>query len=175
MRAALSLGEESLQQGDLPVGAVVVRDGAIVGRGRKRRSAHHHFDHAEIEAMRDALKRPERPGERLPHTPLTLYATLEPCIMCFGTALHTQFSRVVFALEDPGAGATRMDLTSLPRRHRDRIPQVVGGMLRDETMALFRRFMMETANIYWRDPEVPLVRLVGGWSVKNGLEPPVPL
>lgn len=163
MRSALALAEEGLREGILPVGAIVVSGDAIVGRGRKMLVSDPHFRHAEIEALRQAM------GQRRTG-PLTLYSTLEPCIMCFGTALHTLVARVVFALEDPGAGATAIDLKTLPRRHRGNLPEVVGGVLRDDAMTQMRSFITTTNSKYWSNPQVPLVALVNG-SARPGARP----
>jgi tRNA(adenine34) deaminase len=155
MRIALQLGEESLSEGFLPVGAVVVSGGVIIGKGRKRIGPDPYFEHAEIQAMRAGLR-------KHPNQPLTLYSTLEPCIMCFGTALHAPFHRVVFALEDPGAGATGLDRASLPSRHQNRYPDLRGGVLRDEAILMVRRFLKTTTNRHWQKQTTPLVALVCG-------------
>ena len=101
MALALEEARTALAAGELPVGAVVVKDGAVVGRGRNTREAEHDpTGHAEIAAIRDAAK---RLGDwRL--TGCTLYVTLEPCPMCAGAISSARISRLVYGADDPEKG-----------------------------------------------------------------------
>src|SRR5215831_6996638 len=102
MREALSLAALAATQGEVPVGAVVVKDGRIVGRGHNAPiSSHDPTAHAEIRALRDAAKAlgNYRLGE------CTLYATLEPCAMCAGAIMHARIARLVYGAPDPKTGA----------------------------------------------------------------------
>jgi len=102
MRVALGLAAEAGASGEVPVGAVVVKDGEIIGRGFNHPiSGHDPTAHAEIAAMRDAARR--LCNYRL--TGCELYVTLEPCAMCVGAMLHARIARVVFAAADPKTGA----------------------------------------------------------------------
>ena len=138
MREALRLAEEAQKEGEVPIGAVVVRtaDGEIVGRGRNRReTAKNALLHAEIEAIEEACR--TLGGWRL--SGCTLYVTLEPCPMCAGAAINARIDRVVYGAADPKAGScgSLTDLFSLPYNHR---PVVTGGVLEDACAQLLRSF-----------------------------------
>jgi tRNA(adenine34) deaminase len=102
MQQALEQARHAQGEGEVPVGAVVVQDGQIVGVGRNRMiGANDPSAHAEIEALRDAGRRLR--NYRFPGA--TLYATLEPCVMCAGAIVHARIARVVYAASDPKTGA----------------------------------------------------------------------
>ena len=102
MREALALAREAEAMGEVPVGAVVVREGLIVGRGFNAPiSLHDPSAHAEIRALRDAAERAA--NYRLPDC--TLYVTLEPCAMCAGAIQHARIARLVYGAADPKTGA----------------------------------------------------------------------
>ena len=101
MTAAIDLAQQAAAQGEVPVGAVVVRDGQIIGRGFNQPiGGHDPCGHAEILALRDAAQRVG--NYRLPGC--DLYVTLEPCMMCAGAMLHARIRRVVFGAPDPKTG-----------------------------------------------------------------------
>ncbi|VXC44027.1 tRNA adenosine(34) deaminase TadA [Pseudomonas sp. 9Ag] len=101
MREALALAAEGARLGEVPVGAVVVHDGQIIGRGFNRPvSSHDPSAHAEMVAIRDAASKLE--NYRLPGS--TLYVTLEPCSMCAGLIVHSRVQRVVYGATEPKAG-----------------------------------------------------------------------
>ncbi|HKY93524.1 MAG TPA: tRNA adenosine(34) deaminase TadA [Nevskiaceae bacterium] len=137
MRHALALARRAADSGEVPVGAVVVHDGAIVGEGWNRPIASHDPSaHAEMVAMREAATRAG--NYRLPGT--TLYVTLEPCAMCAGAIIHARVQRLVFAAWDPKAGAVRSvyDLIAHPRLNH--AVDWIGGVLEDESAGLLRGF-----------------------------------
>jgi tRNA(adenine34) deaminase len=128
MRQALALARESAKEGEVPVGAVIVRNGEIIGRGRNRREGlKNALAHAEIEAINKACRR--LGGWRL--FDCDLYVTLEPCPMCAGAIINARISRVFYGAKDPKAGCcgTVVDLFSLPFNHR---PACEGGILTQE-------------------------------------------
>lgn len=136
MREALRLAQMAGEAGEVPVGAVVVRDGEVVGRGRNRREgAKNALAHAEVEAVHDACR--TLGGWRLWNC--DLYVTLEPCPMCAGAIINARIRRVVFGAYDPKAGScgSVIDLFALPYNHR---PTVEGGCLEADCAALLTVF-----------------------------------
>jgi tRNA(adenine34) deaminase len=137
MQAALALAREAADLGEVPVGAVAVCDGRVVGRGRNAREADRDpTAHAELVALRDAA----RTLGRWRLTGVTLYVTLEPCAMCAGAMVLARIDRLVYAASDPKAGAvgSLMDLSADPRLNH-RFP-VERGVCADESGELLRAF-----------------------------------
>ena len=137
MAQALDLARHSEQDGEVPVGAVIVLDGAIIGEGRNRMiGANDASAHAEIDALRDAGRRIR--NYRFPGS--TLYVTLEPCVMCAGAMIHARIGRVVDAATDPKTGAAGSVFDVLQNeRHNHRLA-VQGGVLAAEAGALLSGF-----------------------------------
>ena len=136
MREALRLAEEAAKEGEVPVGAVIVRNGEIVSGGRNRReTGKTALGHAELEAIGKACAL--LGGWRL--WQCTLYVTLEPCPMCAGAIINARIPRVVYGARDPKAGScgSVVDLFSLPYNHK---PEVVSGVLEAECAALLTEF-----------------------------------
>lgn len=136
MAEALRLAREAAAEGEVPVGAVVVRSGEIVGRGRNRREGlRHALAHAELEAIDDACRRLN--GWRLFGS--TLYVTLEPCPMCAGAIINARIDRVVYGAADPKAGScgSLTNLFALPYNHH---PQWQGGLMAEECGDLLSGF-----------------------------------
>lgn len=137
MRHALMLADRAQQQGEVPVGAVLVQQGRIVGEGWNRPiGLHDPSAHAEMIALRDGAQR--LANYRLLDT--TLYVTLEPCVMCAGAIVHARVSRLVFGAWDPKAGAVSSvyDVISNPRLNHRLDWQ--GGVLEAECAELLRSF-----------------------------------
>jgi tRNA(adenine34) deaminase len=137
MRHALLLARRAETAGEVPVGALLVHEGRIIGEGWNRPiGAHDPSAHAEIVALRDAALRIG--NYRL--TGSTLYVTLEPCVMCAGAIVHARVARLVFGADDPKAGAVRSvyDVIANPRlNHR---VDWQGGVLGDECGERLRAF-----------------------------------
>jgi tRNA(adenine34) deaminase len=137
MREALALARAAGEQGEVPVGAVAVLDGRIVGRGvNAREAAHDPTAHAELVAIREAA----RALGRWRLTGVTVVATLEPCAMCAGAMVLARIDRLVYGASDPKAGAvgSLMDLSADPRLNH-RFP-VERGVLAEESSELLRSF-----------------------------------
>jgi tRNA(adenine34) deaminase len=123
--------------GEVPVGAVVVLDGEIVGAGYNQPiSARDPSAHAEIMALRDAAR--HLGNYRLPGS--SLYVTLEPCTMCSGAIMHARVARVVFGARDPKTGAVGSVLNLFAEDRLNHHAQVVGGVLAEECGALLSEF-----------------------------------
>ena len=140
MGEAIALAREAGARGEVPVGAVVVRDGAVIGRGGNAPiAASDPTAHAEIAAMRDAGR--ALGNYRLPGA--SLYVTIEPCAMCAGAILHARISRVVFGARDPKTGAcgSVVDLFAEPRLNHH--ATVTAGVRSDECGALMSAFFAD--------------------------------
>jgi len=137
MRLAIAEAERAGALGEVPIGAVVVREGVVVGRGHNRREIDGDpLAHAELLALREAAAATE--GWRL--VGCALYATLEPCAMCAGALVNARVERLVYGAADPKGGfcGTLGDLVRDPRlNHR---LEVVGGVLAEECAALLSGF-----------------------------------
>ena len=137
MRTALQLAEQAAAMGEVPVGAVVVHDGVIIGRGYNHPiSAHDPTAHAEVVALRDA-------AQRLGNYRLVgcqLYVTLEPCAMCVGAMLHARIQRVIYAASDPKTGACGSVVNLFGDQRLNHHAAVIGGILAEDSRALLQRF-----------------------------------
>ncbi len=136
MRLALDEARQARDQGEVPVGAVLVRDATVVASSRNQPIATcDPTAHAEILALREAAR--TLGNYRLPGS--SLYVTMEPCLMCVGAIVHARVETVVYGVPDPKAGAVRslLDPGTLPLNHRF---QVVEGVLADECRALLQDF-----------------------------------
>lgn len=137
MHLALRLAERAAAEGEVPVGAVVMIDGRLVGQGFNRPiRAHDPTAHAEIVAMRAAAA--QIGNYRL--TGADLYVTLEPCLMCTGAIVHARIRRVIFATREPRAGAVVSTMRALDEPHLNHRVDVVEGVLAEQAGALLRQF-----------------------------------
>lgn len=140
MRHAIALAAAAAEAGEVPVGAVVVADGDIIGEGSNRPIASHDpTAHAEVVALRAACA--ALANYRLPDA--TLYVTLEPCAMCSGAMLHARISRLVYGAADPNSGAAGsvIDVLDVPRfNHRI---DVSGGILAEDCAHLLHAFFRQ--------------------------------
>lgn len=137
MRAALALARQAEQAGEVPVGAVVVMDGEIVGRGSNAPIGRHDPSaHAEMLALRDAAQRIG--NYRL--VGCELYVTLEPCLMCVGAMFHARIARVVYGASDPKTGAAGSVLDLFQEQRLNHHAEVQGGVLADECGKVLSEF-----------------------------------
>lgn len=140
MREALGLARLAWAEGEVPVGAVVVQDGEIIGRGFNRPiSGHDPSAHAEIQALRDAAQR--LGNYRLPGC--SLYVTIEPCTMCAGAIIHARIARVVYGARDAKTGAhgSVVNLFAEPRLNFH--ATVEGGVLAQDCGQMLSDFFAE--------------------------------
>lgn len=137
MRRALALARQAAAEGEVPVGAVLVRDGEIIGEGWNRPiGACDPTAHAEMVALRDAAARIG--NYRLPGS--TLYVTIEPCAMCAGAMVHARVARVVYGAMEPKAGVAASNLQLFDAPHFNHRVCCAGGVLQPECSALISEF-----------------------------------
>ena len=140
MRRALELAAQAAEQGDVPVGCVIVRDGEIVGEGRNRREENGDATaHAELEAIRDACR---RLGSWRLHR-CTMYVTLEPCPMCAGAIVQARIPRVVIGCMNPKAGCAGSVLDMLHEDGFNHQAEVETGVLGEECSRMMKDFFKE--------------------------------
>ena len=137
MRRALELAGDAARAGEVPVGAVLVQDGRILGEGWNQPiGLRDPSAHAEMVALRQAAARVG--NYRLPGT--TLYVTLEPCAMCAGAIIHARVQRLVFGAPDPKAGAVYSLYELISRPLLNHVVEWRGGVLEDECGEILRAF-----------------------------------
>ncbi|MBV7534795.1 tRNA adenosine(34) deaminase TadA [Duganella sp. sic0402] len=137
MRLALEQAQQAWNLGEVPVGAVVVKDGEVIAVGCNQPIGQHDpTAHAEIVALRAAA---EKLGNyRLPGC--ELYVTLEPCVMCSGAMMHARLAKVVFGAADPKTGACGSVLNLFEQEQLNHHTEVVGGVMADECGAMLKNF-----------------------------------
>ncbi len=139
MKKALRQAQLAYRSGEVPVGAVIVKDGKVIARGKNaRETGKSAVLHAELSAIQKACKK--LGGWRL--TGCTLYVTLEPCIMCAGAIMNARIDRVVIAAADKKAGAYGgiTDINALPVNHK---PQVKTGVLEEQCSEILKDFFKQ--------------------------------
>ena len=140
MREALTLAAQAAQAGEVPVGAVVVLDGRIIGRGHNQPvGTHDPTAHAEIVALRDAAK--QAGNYRL--TDATLYVTIEPCLMCVGALVHARIGTLVYGATEPKAGAVESTQRAHEHPALNHRMTAMGGVLDEDCRALMQRFFQD--------------------------------
>lgn len=150
MRKALAEAEGALADGEFPVGCVVVYQNKILVKGTRRGTIGedaNEVDHAEMVALRRLAnhKGPIDPGK------ITVFCTMEPCLMCYGALMLAGIGEIVYAYEDVMGGGTGCELDRLNPLYKNSSVQVRPNVLRDESLALFKRYFSDPANRYWKD------------------------
>ncbi len=149
MKLALKEAQKALSCGEFPVGSILVYQGQVIATGSRigtARGGKNETDHAEMLALRQLS------GTNIDYDPaeITAYCTLEPCLMCFGASMIAGLGHIVFAYEDVMGGGTGCDLRSLPLLYKESNIEVIPGVLRAESLALFKAFFSNPANTYWK-------------------------
>ncbi|GEM_PF-165768 len=180
MNRALLLAREALEDGEVPVGAVIVRDGKVISEGRNRREkTQNALGHAEIEAIDKACR--VLGNWRL--ADCTLYVTLEPCPMCAGAILQSRIGRIVYACKDPSLGALG-GLFSLPENSGQNQLEITSGLLESECREIMDSFFCTVRHrnlsrrlqrdFYLRDAETVAKEMLGKYlcfkSSKDGTQ-----
>ena len=149
MRLALAEAEKSLAAGEFPVGAVLLYDGEVLVRSRRCHSkadSANELEHAEIIILQKLVAR--YPG--IKQEKLTLYSTMEPCLMCYSALLLNGIHRIVYGYEDVMGGGTNLSLKGLNPLYQQMDVVILSHVLRQECLALFKKFFADPANSYWR-------------------------
>lgn len=155
MKIALKEAEKSLAIKVLPVGAVLVVDGEVVAKSHKDEKNSYHLDHAEISLVRDYFK-----GKNLKRDDhdISLYTTLEPCMMCLGTIMHLPIKNIIYAAHDPyGGGCCVLRSSDLPFRHKKNPIEVRSEICEKESKELFKKFLEINESLFYKDETNPLV------------------
>jgi tRNA(adenine34) deaminase len=140
MREALAEARAARERGEVPIGAIVVVDGRIVGRGRNAPiGSNDPTAHAEIVAIRDAAR--ALGNYRL--TGATLYVTVEPCTMCVGAMVHARIATLVYGAPEPKAGAVRSTQQALDHPALNHRVEAIGGVLEDDCRRIVQEFFQE--------------------------------
>jgi tRNA(adenine34) deaminase len=153
MHQALSEAEKALAAGEFPVGAVLVYEGEVLLRGRRQHSkaeTANELEHAEIVILQQLVAR--YPG--IAQDRLTLYSTMEPCLMCYSGLLLNGIHRIVYGYEDVMGGGTNLPLEELSPLYQQMEVVVLPHILRQECLVLFKKFFADPANSYWRQSQL---------------------
>ncbi len=151
MGLAVEQGRKAYEQGEFPVGCVIVQSGEVIARGERKGTTQDlpffsEINHAEIRALQ-AL---ESPDSDFHPEKAVLYCTMEPCLMCFGAIILSGIKKIVYAYEDPMGGGTQCDLKKLPLLYETCEIEVVAGVLRQKSLDLFYKFFNKESNLYWK-------------------------
>lgn len=150
MRRALAQADTAAAAGEFPVGCILVHGDRIVARAARensRTAGRNELDHAEMLALRRLSRGPLE----IDPEGLTLYCTMEPCLMCFAALVLAGVGTIVYAYEDVMGGGTACPLDHLPPLYRQRRPRVLPGILRHESLVRFQAFFTDPGNDYWHD------------------------
>lgn len=143
MREAIKQAKKAAKLGEMPVGAVIVRNGEIISRGyNKRETKKNALLHAEIIAVERACKK--LGGWRLPEC--EIYVTLEPCPMCAGAILNSRIDRVYFGAYDPKSGCAGSRINLMDMNLCNYTVEAVGGVMQEECAGLIKEFFRELRN-----------------------------
>ena len=148
MREALKEAEKALLSNEFPVGCVVVSEGSIIATGSRTGTkglVANELDHAEIVALRNLETSDRHPSG------MTLYTTMEPCLMCLGAIVIHGIGQIVYAYEDAMGGGTSCTLAELPALYRNSKISIISDVLRKESLALFKAFFSNPDNRYWQN------------------------
>ena len=150
MQAALGFASSALERDEFPVGCVMVYKGRVITGGARRgtrKKIPSELDHAEIIALREL----ETLAEPIARNRVTVYSTMEPCLMCYGALLISGIERIVYAYEDAMGGATACDRSQLPALYKDSGVEIIAGVCRQESLALFKAYFSRPGMDYWKD------------------------
>ncbi len=149
MKKALGEAQAALVAGEFPVGCVMVHDKKILVCGARKGTTGdcpNEVDHAEMIALRRLIRLDSKINLR----EVTVFSTLEPCLMCFGALMISGIGKLVFAYEDAMGGGTQCDAVNLPPLYQSNQMPIIPGILRNESLKLLKIFFSEPENTYLR-------------------------
>ncbi len=149
MDKALYQAKQALFEGEFPVGCVIVCQNKIIVTGARKGTTGDcpdEIDHAEM----IALKRLSDLNMNLSENTITLFTTLEPCLMCFGASMLSNVNEIVYAYEDVMGGGMSCDVSTLASLYKQRQVTVIPNVLRKESLQLFKTFFQNPSNVYWK-------------------------
>ncbi len=167
MQQALNQAQLALDGGEFPVGCVLVKENTLLQSGRRHNSEgmmSNEIDHAEMVTLRALLA--EQP--QLDCGEITVYSTMEPCLMCYTTLLLSGVRRFVWAYEDVMGGGTSLPLDQLTPLYRDMQVELVPNVLREQSLRLFGQFFQKYS--YWQDSLIAEYTLAQYNAYKNNLK-----
>lgn len=151
MELAIQQAEAAFENGEFPVGCVIVQEEKVIATGARQgtcpgKDFFNEIDHAEIRALKslEACAREFRPEKA------RLYCTMEPCLMCLGAIILSGIKKIIFAYEDPMGGGTGCDLAAMTPLYRDSEIEIISGVLREKSLDLFYNFFNKETNLYWK-------------------------
>ncbi len=152
MQVALSQAKEAFDQGEFPVGAVLVYQDKIVASGRRehtreQKESVNEIDHAEILALRNFLAL----DADIPLDEIIVYSTMEPCLMCYSTMILNGIRNIVYAYEDVMGGGTTLPLERLKPLYAEMKVNITSHVLRRQSLDLFQKFFSNPENLYWKN------------------------
>ena len=149
MRKALDLAAQALAEGEFPVGCLMVYRNKILVTGSRKGTIgyrQNEIDHAEIVA----LKRLTEIDRRIEPSEITAFSTMEPCLMCYAALILAGIGEIVYAYEDIMGGGTTCDLSQLKPLYRNSSVKLMAGVMRRDSMKIFKAFFSNPANSYWK-------------------------
>mgnify|MGYP001825378729 FL=1 len=149
MQKALELAEEALARGEFPVGCVMVHQGKIVASGARKGTIgddRNELDHAETVALRRLIDL----DAPINHGDVTVFCTMEPCLMCYAALILAGIGQIVYAYEDVMGGGSTCDLSRLKPLYKKSPITVIPDVMRLESLKLFQTYFSNPANCYWK-------------------------
>jgi tRNA(adenine34) deaminase len=150
MKKALELAESALEAGEFPVGCVMVHRDKILVTGSRKGTAvngRNEIDHAEMVALRNLIDL----KEPVDHCEVTVFCTMEPCLMCYAALILAGIGNIIYAYEDVMGGGSMCELSRLKPLYKNSPIKVVGNVMRNESLQLFKAFFSSPDNQYWKD------------------------
>ena len=149
MKKALDQAEHALAEGEFPVGCVMVYQDKILVTGSRKGTigaARNEIDHAEMVALRRLIEI----EDKIDSAKITVFCTMEPCLMCYGALILAGVGQIVFAYEDAMGGGTGCELSRLKPLYKNSSVTVVPGVMRAESLNIFKTYFSNPANSYWK-------------------------